>query len=146
MIRDYGLQLYFETSAKTGENIDQVFKETTSFMYLKYTSIKLGSQYMVPPKPIIIRKSVVLFLLGVLCYFWLIFTSENTKIKSLLFSLLYEILDYFLLHDFIKKKKEIQSPCLRYFKQERRKIVIFFFPHIIFYSFNQKSIILKFSV
>ena len=99
MIRDYGLQLYFETSAKTGENIEEVFKETTSFMYLKYNSIQLANQYMVPPKPIIIRKSVVLFLLGILCYFWLILTSENTKIKSISFSLFYGILDYFILHD-----------------------------------------------
>jgi len=130
MIRDYGLHFYFETSALIiDQNIETVFRKTTSFMYLKYTNIQLNNEYSIPPKPIIIRISVVFSALVVLCFFWFILTSDLTKIQSLLFSLSYGFLDTFVLQG-LRRQKEPEYQ-INHHRIKEKQIVIFFFPSFL---------------
>lgn len=96
MTKKNGFHLFFETSAKTGENIEKTFIEAAELINLNYITKK--NKNLVQPKPILINKSLGLFLFATMCLAWLFF-PYLTKTKGVFISLLYWILEYSFIYE-----------------------------------------------
>lgn len=89
------MNLFFETSAELGLNIQKAFQETAELIFLNFTNQQFIKEYKPPPDPVILNKSLVLLIIATICYIWIILTPTTLKIKSIFMSIIYALIEYY---------------------------------------------------
>lgn len=92
--RTYGMNLFFETSAENGTNVETSFRETSELIFLNYSTQINLKEFVPPPDPVVLNKSLVLIIFATFFYLWILFTPNVIKLKSVIISTIYAIIEF----------------------------------------------------